>query len=831
MARDDADWRLVANIPDRWSSIIRRFADRVAETPDAVAVVARGARATYAELAEAADRCARRIARHRPEGPDGGEMLVGLCLERTIDLPTWLLGVFQAGGAYVPLDPAQPAQRLRRIVEGASPAVVVVHRALADRLPPLSCPVIVVEDDADANAPPLPARATAPDALAPDALAYVMYTSGSTGQPKGVEIEHRGVVALLDSIAAAPGLVRGETLLAPTRIGFDLSVIDIFLPLIVGGTIVLLDLDEVADPRRLAAAIALHRPDLMQATPATWRALLDAGWPGLPGLRLLCGGEAMTRDLADRLLPRCAELWNVYGPTETAVWSTACRVRAGEGPVSIGRPIEGTTVRIADAGLAPVATGAVGEIVIAGPGVARGYRRDPDLSAKRFVTLENGARAYRTGDLGSMDGDGALYCLGRMDDQVKVRGFRIELGEVEAALAAHPDVAWAAARVWPDTSGENVLVGYVVSRVGGALPAAMLKAFLADRLPPYMVPGRLLPMVEMPLTPNRKIDRAALPNPMPSADVASPATIAGDASAEGRLAAIWSELLGIPTIGPADDFFDLGGYSLITVRLLRRIEQQFGRGFELSDLMQASTLAAMTDLVTGASPTMDGVSMLLNDGGDRPPLHWLDAGPLIRGMVRAMPPGQPVRSLNLYREDEADLGEGALTVADVARAAMARLLIVQPTGPYRIGGWCRWGVVAHELACQLREGGYAVERLVLLDAALPGMRLDRRLQAIVQNRFRPRWNASDAPPASFSERVEQATRRHRARPLNAATLLVLSHSSDAHAVVSRWCQTTPRLHVVRNDGDHESIVRHPYRVATAIAIHDFLSIADQADVH
>jgi amino acid adenylation domain-containing protein len=804
-----------------WVSINTRISRNAHQDPDAIAVCARDQSLSYRQLVERTDEFAARLAPllSRPG------MLVAVCLERTVDLPAWLLAIFKLGAAYVPVDPMLPANRIAQVIDDAKPAFIVASGALAGCLPSTGLVII----DANDNGPHQPLSLSAPVDIMPLDLAYVMYTSGSTGKPKGVEIMHGGIVTLLDGIACSPGLGRGETLLAPTRLSFDLSVVDIFLPLTVGARLILLELNDVADPRKLSQLIELHEPDLMQATPATWRALLEWGWTGCADMRLLCGGEAMTRDLADRLLPRCGELWNVYGPTETTVWSTAHRILPGKSAIAIGRPIKGTTVTIADDTLTELPQGTIGEIVIGGPGVARGYRGAPALTAERFASCDDGTRLYRTGDLGRLEPDGLLYCLGRRDDQVKVRGFRIELGDIESALAAHPSIAWCAARVWPDITSENILVGYIVSRHGGALPTEDVRTFLTQTLPSYMIPSRIVPLVEMPMTPNGKVDRNALPNPLTRPNVAPTSVYGSDV--ERRLAGIWSELLSIANIGRSDDFFDLGGYSLITVRLIRRIEQDFDRTLEIVDLMRASTLSQMAALVVNEQLLPAGPTMLLNSGGSRPPLYWLDAGPLIRGIARGVAPDQPIYALNLTMDDEAELGSDVIDIAAVAATLRRHLMKAQPYGPYYIGGWCRWGIVAQELACQLRDRGMDVALLVLLDALVPVGNPPRDMLRSGLAQVRLIFSRSPQPqaPRSFSQGVKEAGYRHVVRIFDGDTLLIRAANAPIRPHDGGWREKSRgSLSIVRSQGDHETMVRQPHALQLAAIIDSNLLIAQRA---
>ena len=777
--------------PPAWRSLPDIFARHAWCDPDAPAVEAQGQRRSYGELAARIDELAARLAYMMPED----HPLIGLCLARDVDLPAWLMAVLKIGAAYLPIDTSTPPSRLAHIMEDARPALIVASRRYEHLVADLGVPVMIAEDRSD----PVLRVPTPP--VAPSTLAYVIFTSGSTGRPKGVEIEHGSLVALLSTMAASPGFRAGEKMLGITRLGFDLSVPDLFLPFHVGGSLTLIDLEDAADPAKLSVAFATHRPDLAQATPSTWRALVEQGWSGLPGLRILAGGEALPRSLADRLLLRCDELWNIYGPTETTVWSTACRVTPSHDAIPIGWPMAGIAVHVTDGRLTPVPPGTMGEIVIGGPGVARGYRNRPDLTAERFVHMADGSRVYRTGDLGRFDERGALYCLGRIDDQVKVRGFRIELGDVEAALSLHPDAAWSAVRLWTDSSGEALLVGYVVPRER-PLGSREVKTFLAGHLPAYMIPDRIVTLSSMPLTPNGKIDRAALP--APSSDARPALSAEATDAIDRRLAAIWSDLLGIGSIAPDDDFFDLGGYSLMTVRLARRVETAFGVRLALIDLMRHSTLSAMAARIALGDQPGERAMVLLHPDGDRPPLFWLDAGPLMRNVLRDLSADQPVLALNIDPIDEDALGSGTLSIPAVAARLKQRLLAARPGGPIHLGGWCRWGIVAYELARQLAAEGVEVRLLVLLDAERPRRRIARALKRWVSDRLR-RHRRSPGEDASFSQRVERATRTYAAAPYSGDVLLLRPANVRTDAGWRATVRGTLRITPI--PGDHETMVR------------------------
>jgi amino acid adenylation domain-containing protein len=436
------------------------IAAQAARSPEAVAAEFDGQQLTYAELDERANRLAAYL--HRLGVGPGA--LVGVCVERSLDMLVNLLGVLKAGAAYVPIDPDFPRSRIELMLQDAAATVVLTHTSVLLHLPSCRAKVVCVDRDGDAIGRERP---VAPDVeITPSHLAYVIYTSGSTGRPKGVEIPHGAVVNFLVSMQREPGLTADDVVLALTTLSFDIAGLELFLPLSVGARVVVVDRATAGDPHRLMKTLSGRKVTIMQSTPATWRMLLDAGWSGSPGLKALCGGEAVTQELADRLLERCREVWNMYGPTETTIWSTTRQLRAGE-PVTIGRPIANTQAYIVDENLKPTPVGLAGELLIGGAGVGRGYRNQPELTAEKFIrdpfSADSGARVYRTGDLARWLPTGEIEFLGRSDFQVKIRGFRIELGEVESALNAHPQVRQAVVAAREDRPGDKQLVAYVVS--------------------------------------------------------------------------------------------------------------------------------------------------------------------------------------------------------------------------------------------------------------------------------------------------------------------------------------------------------------------------------
>ena len=455
---------------------------------------------------------------------------------------------------------------------------------------------------------------TPPDvAVHPEDLAYVIYTSGSTGRPKGVEVEHRNVVAFLEAMRLEPGLGASDILLAVTTLSFDIAGLEIWLPLSVGAKVVIASRADVLDGDRLIMLTHEHRITAMQATPSTWRLMLGAGWTGKQDLKVLCGGEAMPRDLAAALVDRVYELWNMYGPTETTIWSTVSRVTDGSGPVPIGRPIANTRAYVVERSgvLAPI--GAFGELFIGGEGVARGYRNRPELTAEKFVTItlpnDHHERVYRTGDVARLRNDGQLEFHGRRDHQVKLRGYRIELGEIEAVLATDPNVRQCVATIREHEPGDTQLVGYVVEAPRRTFDSDAARALLQQKLPAYMVPSQFVVLASMPLTPNGKVDRAALP--MPQVDAAELESNSADIvmnPVQRRVAEIWRQILRVDRVSLHDNFFDVGGHSMLIVRLHSALNREFNSGLALAELFQQTTVAAQADRVS--STAVSNVALL-----------------------------------------------------------------------------------------------------------------------------------------------------------------------------------------------------------------------------
>jgi amino acid adenylation domain-containing protein len=556
-------------------------------TPSAVAVRCGAAELTYAALTAEAVRIAAGL---RALGIRKGD-IVGLFVERSADMIAAMIGIARCGAAYLPLDPAFPAERLEYMVKDAGAAVLVTDpglRAVSERF---GVRTLVL-----GSREQLPSGIA--EAVGPDALAYVIYTSGSTGRPKGVEVPHGALANFLESMRREPGLRHTDTLLAVTTLSFDIAALELMLPLVSGGTVVIASRAEAIDPVALQAALVSSRATVMQATPITWRMLLDSGWTPAPGFRALCGGEAMPRELAQQLLRRGVELWNLYGPTETTVWSTVEKITDASARVTIGRPIANTQIRILDTDGCDVAPGTIGEICIGGAGLARGYHNRPELTAERFVPDGAGpARLYRTGDRGRWRSDGRLECFGRIDHQVKVRGFRIELGEIETVIAGDAAVAQAVVHVWGEGTAAR-LVAYLVPQPGASVDIALVRERVADALPAYMHPTAYSVLDRLPLTANGKIDRKALPAPDGSGTERE--FIAPRDAMESLIASIWRDVLGIEQIGARESFFDLGGHSLLVVQVQSRLTAALGRSIPVVELFQYPTVEALARHLGGA---------------------------------------------------------------------------------------------------------------------------------------------------------------------------------------------------------------------------------------
>jgi len=586
-------WNETKQEPLAGQSLHELFEGQVARSPDGLAVAFEAAQITYAEL----NRRANQLAHHLRELGVGQGVLVGICMERSVEMVVGLLGIMKAGGAYVPLDPEYPKERLAFMLGDSEVALILSQQRLLGRLPEGCGGVVSLDADWEAIA-----RHPDTDPMSgtePGEVVYVIYTSGSTGKPKGVPVPHGAMVNFLLGMAERPGMTAEDRCLGVTTLSFDIAGLELFLPLVVGGCTTLVSREAGVDARELMER--LGGATVMQATPATWRLLLEGGWDGGDELRILCGGEALGRDLAEELLERGVCLWNLYGPTETTIWSTAHEVSSSQGAVPIGKPIANTQIYIVDGRSEPVAIGIGGELYIGGDGIARGYLNRAELTAEKFVPDSFGGHAgkrlYRTADLARYRSDGNIEFLGRIDHQVKIRGFRIELGEIETVLGQHPAVQEVVVLTRRPTTGDGLLstgeqrlVAYLVAEEPEPR-ASDLGRFLQEKLPDYMIPSVFVLLDALPLTPNGKVNRRALPAPEEASMVLEQRYVAPRTALEKLLAEIWVEVLEVERVGIHDNFFTLGGHSLLAMRVMTRLLNLFQLELPLRMSFEAPTIA------------------------------------------------------------------------------------------------------------------------------------------------------------------------------------------------------------------------------------------------
>ena len=691
------------------------FEEQAARTPDNVAVVCQSERLTYRELNARANQLAHYL-RRRGVGP---EMLVALYTERSLEMVVALLGILKAGGAYLPIDTAYPRERIAFLLDDAQARVLLTQEGLRASLPESAAEVVCLDTGWDAIA-----RESTDNPVGgagPDSLAYVIYTSGSTGQPKGVEIPQKALVNLLCSMRDWLELDQRDRLLAVTTIAFDTAGADIWLPLLVGARTVICARSEMADGYALRDLMERHEITFLQATPATWRLLFDTGWGGKRDLQAVCTGEAMPPDLPARLAPAVRRAWNLYGPTETTVWSTGYQVNGSENPIPIGRPLPNTQCYILDGQRQPVPVGVAGELYIGGDGLARGYRKRPELTAERFVGdpfVGGGARMYRTGDWARCRADGNIEYLGRLDQQVKIRGFRVELGEIEAALSQHPGVKECVVIAREDRPGDKRLAAYFVAQKGERPSPSTLKAFLAGSIPLYAVPGQFVLLDALPLTSNGKVNRLALPSPSPMSSSAEDGSAAPRDEFERFLCQAWADVLGLECVGIFDDFFDLGGHSLLAVQLVLRIQKIIpGEEFPLSALLHASTVERFAAwLRTRRRGEWQFLVRMLPGSPERTPFFCVPGSGgnilFLRPLAMALPVDLPFYS---FQAKGLDGSEPFGSVEEAARCYVEELRKVQPHGPYYLGGASYGGLVAFEMARILEGQSESVASLFLID--------------------------------------------------------------------------------------------------------------------
>lgn len=701
------------------------FLRRATAEPERIAAECDGRSWSYGELAEFSTALAKRLI---DEGLQPGG-LVGVCVSRSLEMLGSVLAVLMAGGAYVPLDPRFPRERLQMVLADSGASLLLTGRDL-------KLDTTAKEIEITAETLTRQSDAVLPGMSGPDALAYVIYTSGSTGTPKGVAIEHGALMNLLRSMERTPGLDADDVLVAVTTISFDIATLELLLPLITGVKLVIARTEQVTNPAELLELMETSGATVLQATPGLWLNLIEHGWTGERPLKVLCGGEAMSRSLAEKLLDRSDDVWNMYGPTETTIWSSANRVTRGTGPMRVGPPIASTQFFVLDGNRQPVPSGVSGELYIGGSGLARGYWNRAELTAEKFIASPFGAgRIYATGDCARWHEDGTVQLEGRADFQVKVRGFRIELGEIEAVLNTHPLVRESVV-VQHVTKTETAdlarLVAYVAVKVDeqeDAAPALIeeLEGLLMRTLPEYMVPNAVHVLEEMPRTPNGKVDRKALPDVFSQAGDSGIAQSANEAQSfveaedavEKQIADIWQTTLGIPRISVKANFFSLGVGSLAALRLIRKMNKVYGTDLGLASLISASSIEAIAELIRNRfSPNTASSLVPIQPVGTRPPLFIVHGvgGNVVNfyGLSMRMGSDQPV--YGIQSQALVANAPALLHLTDMATHYVKEIRAVQPHGPYHLLGYSFGGTVVLEMAQQLRAAGEEVAMVGMLDS-------------------------------------------------------------------------------------------------------------------
>ncbi len=696
------------------------IAEQAQATPDAVAVAFGSTALTYRHLNEKANQFARYLLAN---GVQPGDK-VGLLVDRSADLLIALLAILKCGAAYIPLDPAYPADRLNFMLNDSGAAVLITSAESGTVFQPVTNKISLADGIRSSVDYPVDEPVISTDSTQ---LAYVLYTSGSTGKPKGVKIAHYNLVNFLCSMQREPGISAGDRLLAITTISFDIAGLELFLPLITGATVVVADADTARNGEALLELLKREKITVMQATPSTWRMMLETGWVGKLPLKVLCGGEALSKELAGALLTKCDSLWNMYGPTETTIWSSVSRITAENAVITIGRPIANTQLFVLDEALNPVETGGIGELFIAGDGVGQGYLNRPEITAERFIdnpfAAGPSAKLYRTGDLGKLLDTGELQCLGRIDQQVKVRGYRIEPGEIESILKTFEDVKEAVVVAREERPGDQRLVAFVVpttTLVNGQFRSrtSAWKDGLHQQLPAYMVPAEFVGVTAIPVTPNGKTDRNALlhlktGNPVPPVGRMRPRT-----DVEKMVADIWAEYLTLDQVSITDDFFELGGHSLIAVQVMNRLEKETGKRLPLATLFEHSTVEKLALMLQmdGKSITWDSL-VPIKPQGRKTPLYIVHGAGLnvllFNALAKNMDPDQPVYGLQAKGLNGVD--EPLDTIEAIAGHYVDAITAHNPGGPYALAGYSFGGIIAFEMNRQLVALGKEVKLLAMFD--------------------------------------------------------------------------------------------------------------------
>nr|WP_321162352.1 amino acid adenylation domain-containing protein [Nostoc sp. KVJ3] len=722
--------------------IHQMFEMQVERSPQSIAVIFENTQLTYRQLNQQANQ----LAHHLRALGVGPEVLVGICLERSLEMIVGILGILKAGGAYVPLDPAYPSERLAFILEDTQAPVLLTQEKLLKKLPPHQAQVVCLDSNWQENIQN--SQENPVNETTDYNLIYVIYTSGSTGQPKGVMVSHRGIRNQLYWRQTTFRLTQADKVLLTISFSFDPSVWQILWPLCFGGQLIVARPGGHQDTAYLVKVITKQQITVLALVPSILRVLLEE--KGIENCRFLkhitCGGEALPGELIERFFAKLNldnVLHNCYGPTEASIDTTfwTCQRDTNYAIAPIGRPITNAEIHILDENLQPVPVGESGELHIGGIGLARGYLNRPELTIDKFIfnsfSSESGARLYKTGDLARYLSDGNIEFLGRIDYQVKIRGFRIELGEIEAILGRHPALTQTLVIAREDINGDKQLVAYVVASAEQIPSRVELRRFLQSQLPEYMVPAYFVFLDTLPLNPNGKIDRHALPAPDLSRQESEVNFVAPRNEVEREITQIWEQILGVQPIGVKDNFFEVGGNSILAVKLFWQIEKIFNKNLPLAILFQSGTVEDLAKIICqeeDLATNLASVNALdksksswsclveIQPNGSKPPffcIHGLGGEVLcFRELVLHLGPDQPFYGLQPQGLD----GKQPLhtRVEDMATHYIQEIQTIQPNGPYFLGGYSFGGVVAFEMARQLQEQGQQVGILVMLDSCRPG---------------------------------------------------------------------------------------------------------------
>lgn len=696
-----------------------------AQHPEKIALDFHGERISYKKLNEEANRLAALLISEGVQEDDK----VALSLDRSAEMIITLLAILKSGAAYIPIDPSYPKKRIEYMLKDSDAKLLLTSKKFKGKFSSEIREIVQGEYDLNSFSELNPELK-----VNTQRLAYIIYTSGTSGKPKGTMIEHRSLVNLLWSLKKSPGLSADDRLLAVTTISFDMSVVEIFLPLVCGAELHIADADATKDGRTLLRLLKSEKITVMQATPSTWRMMLDAGWDSSVNIKIFCGGEPLPKEMASKLISLGNELWNMYGPTETTVYATIKHIKSENEPITIGKPINNTKAYILDRNQLLVPNGSEGELCIAGDCLAKGYLNQPELTESTFInnpfSKGKNNRIYRTGDLAKLDSEGDIVYLGRIDQQMKIRGFRIEPGEIEYSLNIQDDIRESVVILREDKPGHQRLTAYVIaneepastehsgfSTISEQDKIENWKLELKELLPSHMIPADFMILPKMPLLPNGKIDKNALPKPN-QLFAGSKKGIPPRTDIEKMIANIWAEALGLESVGVFDDFFELGGHSLIAIQVMTRIEKETKVRLSLSTLFNHSTVEELALLLELDSKSITWDSLVpIKPQGDKIPLYIVHGAGLnvliFNTLAKNMDSNQPVYGLQAKGLNGID--EPLETIEEMASHYISEIVNHNPSGPYALAGFSFGGIIAFEMAKQLKAMGKEVKMLAMFD--------------------------------------------------------------------------------------------------------------------